>query len=104
MAQCRRGEVVTPSEYRPQAMKPAPLLTRLLAGAVTNVAFVDAQRLVEALGFEQLRVVGSHHLYARAGIPEQLNLQDRRGQAKPYQLRQLVTLVRRYDLSIEEDK
>ncbi len=85
-------------------MKPAPLLARLMAGAVTNVSFPDAQRLTEALGFEQLRVAGSHHLYARNGIPEQLNLQDRYGQAKPYQLRQLVKLIRRYDLSIEEDK
>jgi hypothetical protein len=71
---------------------------------MTNVSFVDAQRLVEALGFEQLRVAGSHHLYARDGIPEQLNLQERRGEAKPYQLRQLVVLIRRYDLSIQEDK
>ncbi len=29
----------------------------------------------------------SHHVFARPGIAEQLNLQDRRGQAKPYQLR-----------------
>ena len=71
---------------------------------MTNVSFVDAQRLAEALRFEQLRVAGSHHLYARHGIPEQLNLQERRGQAKPYQLRQLVMLIRRYDLSIEEGK
>ena len=85
-------------------MKPKTLLARLLAGAVTNVAFVDAQRLLEAIGFEELRVSGSHHVFGRAGIPEQLNLQDRGGQAKPYQLRQLVALVRRYDLTIEEDE
>lgn len=85
-------------------MKPSALLARLRRGAITNVSFVDAQTLVEALGFKLLRVAGSHHLYARLGIPEQLNLQNRRGQAKPYQLRQLMTLVRRYDLSIEEDE
>ncbi len=66
--------------------------------------FADAQRLVEALGFEELRVAGSHHIYARPGVEEQLNLQERRGQAKPYQLRQLATLVRRYDLGLEETK
>lgn len=38
------------------------------------------------------------------GHPEQLNLQDRSGQAKPYQLRQIVALVRRYDLRIEDDQ
>lgn len=76
---------------------------RLLAGAVTNVAFVDAQKLLEALSFEELRVKASHHVYGRPGIAEQLNFQDRGGQAKPYQLRQLVALIRRYDLSIEEE-
>lgn len=47
---------------------------------------------------------GSHHVYGRPGIAEQINLQDRGGQAKPYQMRQLVTLVRRYDLGVEEDE
>jgi hypothetical protein len=60
--------------------------------------------LVEALGFEELRITGSHHAFARPGIAEQLNLQDRHGQAKPYQLRQLMTLVQRYDLRVEEGK
>ena len=75
-----------------------------MAGTVTNVAFSDAQKLLVALGFDELRVRGSHHVYGRPGLPEQLNLQDRRGQAKPYQLRQLVALVRRYDLRIEENE
>jgi hypothetical protein len=83
-------------------MKPSRLLVRLASGAVTNVDFSDAVRLVEALGFEELRIAGSHHVFARPGIVEQLNLQDRRGQAKPYQLRQLMKLVQRYDLSVEE--
>jgi hypothetical protein len=83
-------------------MRPSRLLVRLASGAVTNVEFSDARRLVEALGFEELRISGSHHLFAHPGIPEQLNLQDRRGQAKPYQ--QLMTLVQRYDLRIEEGK
>jgi hypothetical protein len=32
-----------------------------------------------------------------------VNLQDRRGQAKPYQLRQITALIRQYDLRLEED-
>lgn len=85
-------------------MKPKALLDRLLGGTFTNVSFADARRLVSTLGFEELRVNGSHHVYSRPGIAEQLNLQDRIGQAKPYQLRQLVVLVRRYDLRIEDDQ
>jgi hypothetical protein len=82
-------------------VKPRALLVRLLAGNVTNVAFSDAQKMLEALEFDELRVTGSHHVYGRPGIPEQLNFQDRGGQAKPHQL---VALVRRYDLRIEEDE
>ena len=85
-------------------MKPNALLGRLLDGTFTNVSFADARRLIAALGFEELRVKGSHHVYGRPGIAEQLNLQDRGGQAKPYQLRQLVALVRRYDLRSEDDQ
>ncbi len=85
-------------------MKPSRLLLRLSSGAVTNVEFSDAQLLLEALGFEEVRVTGSHHVYVRLDVLEQLNLQNRRGQAKPYQLRQLISLVKRYDLTIEENE
>ena len=66
--------------------------------------FGDAVWLVAALGFEELRVTGSHHIYGRPGLAEQLNLQDRRSKAKPYQLRQLASLVRRYNLSLEANE
>ena len=85
-------------------MKPSRLLLRLSSGAVTNVDFSDAQLLLEALGFEEVRVTGSHHVYVRLDVPEQLNLQNRRGQAKPYQLRQLISLLKRYNLTIEENE
>jgi hypothetical protein len=85
-------------------VRPSTLLGRLLNGAVTNVDFNDAERLLEAVGFEKVRVAASHHIYAHPGIQEQINMQNRRGQAKPYQLRQLAALVRRYNLRIEEPK
>ena len=85
-------------------VQPARLLERIVRGDVANIDFADAQKLLERLGFEELRVSGSHHVYGRTGISEQLNLQDRRGQAKPYQLRQLATLVRRYNLTLEANE
>lgn len=85
-----------------RTVKPKATLARILAGTVTSVSFSNARKLLVALGFDELRVAGSHHIYGRPGVPEQLNLQDRGGQAKPYQLRQLVALVRRYDLTVEE--
>jgi predicted RNA binding protein YcfA (HicA-like mRNA interferase family) len=82
-------------------MQPTRLLERILRGDVANVDFADAQRLMGRLGFEELRISGSHHVYGRPGIAQQINLQERSGHAKPYQLRQLATLVRRYNLGLE---
>ena len=78
------------------------LLRRIGRGAVTNVAFGDLCSLAEGLGFELCRVRGSHHYFAHTAVGKSLNLQPTRGQAKPYQVRQLVKLVERYDLKLED--
>jgi predicted RNA binding protein YcfA (HicA-like mRNA interferase family) len=78
------------------------LLQRIARGAVANVAFDDLHKLVEGLGFELLRVSGSHHVFAHPDIPQLINLQSARGQAKPYQIRQLLRLVERYDLGLKD--
>ncbi|MGH9462048.1 MAG: type II toxin-antitoxin system HicA family toxin [Vicinamibacteria bacterium] len=78
------------------------LLQRISQGALHNVAFADLRNLVEGLGFQLARVKGSHHVFAHPAIPELVNLQDVRGQAKPYQIRQLLRLIERYNLELEE--
>lgn len=83
-------------------MTPEALLRRLARGNFGNVRFSDLLRLVEALGFEQRRTSGSHHIYGHPAVTELVNLQEVGGQAKPYQLRQLLRLVERYDLRLEE--
>jgi predicted RNA binding protein YcfA (HicA-like mRNA interferase family) len=80
------------------------LLRRLAHGDVQNIRFADLCRLVVALGFERRRVSGSHHTFAHPDVPELINLQDVRGQAKPYQIRQLMRLVERYDLHLEDER
>ncbi len=80
------------------------LLARLARGAVANVAFTDLQNLVEGFGFDLRRVSGSHHIYARPDVSELLNLQDVRGDAKPYQVGQVLRIVERYGLRLEEDR
>ena len=76
------------------------LLIRLARGELANVAFPDVRRLMNGLGFELRRVSGSHHVFAHPDIRELINLQSVAGQAKPYQLRQLIRLVERYDLRL----
>jgi len=80
------------------------LLNRLSLGAVNNVSFGDLMGLAEGLGFRLSRVSGSHHVMVHPNVPELINIQNVGGQAKPYQVRQLVRLVERYNLVLEEER
>lgn len=78
------------------------LLARLVSGAVQNVAFGDLTDLAEGFGFRLVRQSGSHRIYAHPALSELVNIQDVAGQAKPYQIRQLLRLVERYNLRLED--
>lgn len=58
--------------------------------------------LVEAFGFRLSRVNGSHHIFVHPNVREIVNLQEVNGKAKPYQIRQFLQLVERYDLKLGE--
>jgi len=79
------------------------LLNRIGGGAVTNVSFPDLVVLLEALGFQEVGGRGSHRVFTRLGVIEILTLQEVRGQAKPYQVRQVAAVVRRYNLQLEDE-
>lgn len=78
------------------------LLQKILGGS-KNIAFGDMIALVEAFGFRLSRVNGSHHIFTHPEINELVNLQNVGGQAKPYQIKQFLRLVERYDLRMEDD-
>ena len=82
-------------------MNKRKLLQKILDGS-KNVRFQDMVALVQAFGFRLARVQGSHHIFTHPGIPELVNLQDVHGQAKPYQIKQFLKLVERYNLMLEE--
>jgi len=84
-------------------MNRGKLLRRLSRGDLQNVGFNDMVNLVEGFGFGLARVSGAHHIFTHPGIPELVNLQEARGEAKPYQIRQFLRLVERYDLRLEEE-
>lgn len=85
-------------------MKPNKLLKRL-ATTQSNIRFSDLTRLAESLGFELDRTAGSHRIYIhKKHRAAQLNLQPDKGQAKPYQIKQLLRLVEEYNLSIDEQE
>jgi len=59
-------------------------------------------RLAMAFGFVLARVSGSHHIMRHPAFATLLNLQNVGGHAKPYQVRQLLELVERYSLTLED--
>ena len=80
------------------------LLRRLSQGALSNVKFAEVRDLVEAFGFRLARSRGSHHIFTHPNVPDLINLQEVRGEAKPYQIRQFLRLVERYNLTLEDER
>jgi predicted RNA binding protein YcfA (HicA-like mRNA interferase family) len=84
-------------------MKKRKLLQKAVSGS-KNLRFKDMTTLVESFGFVLVRTTGSHHIFSHPGIPEMINLQEADGMAKPYQVRQFLKLVERYNLELEDEK
>ncbi len=82
-------------------MNPRKTLQLILQGS-HNIRFADFVGLVEAFGFRLARTRGSHHIFARRGIPELVNLQNVAGQAKPYQVDQFLKLVEQHGLTLQD--
>ena len=82
-------------------MKSHKLLLKLLAGDMQNVKFKDFQKLVEEFGFVLSRISGSHHIYTHGEIQDIINLQNVKGYAKPYQIRQALKLAEIHNLTLE---
>ena len=53
--------------------------------------------LLKNLGFDE-RVRGSHHIFTKAGIEEILNLQPKGNLSKPYQVKQVRSVILKYKL------
>ncbi|MFL6213868.1 MAG: type II toxin-antitoxin system HicA family toxin [Blastocatellia bacterium] len=80
-------------------MNKRKLLKKALAGS-NDIRFNDMVSLVEAFGFVLSRTSGSHHIFTHSDVSELVNLQEVNGKAKPYQMRQFLRLVERYNLSL----
>jgi predicted RNA binding protein YcfA (HicA-like mRNA interferase family) len=77
------------------------LLKKIINGS-KNIRFGDMVNLVRGFGFDLSRTEGSHHIFSRSDIPELVNLQNVKGQAKPYQMRQFLKLVEKHNLNLED--
>lgn len=79
------------------------LLRRLAQGHFQNVPFREIVSLAQEFGFQLVRVSGSHHVFSHPEVREVLSLQEVGGEAKPYQIRQLLRLIERYNLRLEDE-
>jgi hypothetical protein len=77
------------------------ILRRVLSGqADQNVRFADLVGLLVRLDFRE-HIEGSHIVYRMAGVREIIDLQPLKdGKAKPYQVKQVPDIVRKYGLTL----
>ena len=78
-------------------------LEKILSGS-RNIRFEDMTAMVEAFGFRLVRQNGSHHIFSQHGVSELVNLQAVQGQAKPYQVRQFLKIVEKYNLRLSQER
>ncbi|MCL2087868.1 MAG: type II toxin-antitoxin system HicA family toxin [Oscillospiraceae bacterium] len=67
-----------------------------------NVNFYDLVAIIEAFGFFQIRTKGSHHIFARDGVYDLVNIQNEKGEVKPYQVTQFLKIIEKFNLELED--
>lgn len=66
--------------------------------STTNFRFNDLIKLAELCGFELKRQRGSHVIMKHKTHDIFMNIQDKNGNAKPYQVKQLLKEIDEYNL------
>lgn len=73
-------------------------LSQILSGRRdAGIRFLDLCQLLHRLGFDE-RIRGDHHIFTKIDIVEILNLQPKGSLAKPYQVKQVRSIILRYKL------
>ncbi len=79
------------------------LIASILSGrSDANIDFEDLCRLLNALGFIE-RIKGSHHIFTSVDVEEIINIQPKRSQAKPYQVKQVRNIILKYRLGVSDE-
>ena len=78
------------------------ILTKVLRGTSdANIGFDELVSLLIKLGF-QSRIRGSHHIFYVDNIVEIINIQEKSGKAKPYQVKQIRSIILKYKIELKE--
>ena len=70
--------------------------------APQNTRFADLCHLAAAFGYTLDRVSGSHHIFVHPQATRPLNLQNDKGKAKPYQVKQFLRDIEEFQLTLRE--
>ena len=74
------------------------ILLKVLSGDNDkNIRFEDIRYLLDCLGFRK-RIKGSHIIFTKNDIEEIINLQPDGHLTKPYQVRQVRSIITKYSL------
>lgn len=82
--------------------KASKLYKKLLADPQAIISFRDLEALLTAFGFAARQGKGSHRNYKHPNVPVILTAQPRGKDAVPYQVKQLLAVIKEYDLHISE--
>ena len=80
-------------------MKKQKLLRQIL-NSQKNIDFYDFVTILEAFGFFCVRSDGSHNIFKNTSVNEIINIQNVNGEAKPYQVKQFLSLIEKYNLEM----
>lgn len=76
------------------------LFDEILRGASdANISFAQMCQLLKRLGFDG-RIRGDHHIFAKEGVVEIINVQPKGSKAKPYQVKQVRNIILKYKLEV----
>ncbi|GAB4231172.1 MAG: type II toxin-antitoxin system HicA family toxin [Deltaproteobacteria bacterium] len=67
-----------------------------------GVRFQELCRLAGHMGFHKRGGKGSHVVCEKDGVEEILTFQDRKGMARPYQVKQMLAVIEKYRLGERE--
>ena len=79
--------------------KQRKLLERVMSGrSDANIPFEQLCNLLRRLGFHERIPKSSHHVFSREDVPELIVLQEEKGKAKDYQVKQVRDLLNKYKI------
>lgn len=75
-------------------------LEKLFSGqSDANISFLALCNIIVHFGFEE-RIKGNHHIFTRNDIEEIVNLQQKNGKFKVYQVKQVRNIFFKYKIGI----